>query len=104
VLDSHEGTPVCIPVKRWDAGPFEAQACGFGAVMTTGQLLRDVQERFSQPFTPLPGFGEDFSFCLRARALGVFPWCDPSIRVDHIGISLFNEQTYIACQEADTRA
>ena len=104
VLDCHEGTPICIPCKHWDDGPFEAQACGFGAVLTSVNLLRAVRDKFGQPFTPVQGFGEDFSFCLRARELGVMPWCDPSIRVDHIGISIFNEQTYQAVLEAESRA
>lgn len=99
-LEMHEGTPICIPAQHWDA-PFEAQACGFGAVITSVELLRKVQNRFPQPFTPIPGFSEDFSFCLRAREFGVFPWCDPSIRVDHIGISIFNEQTYLAVKERE---
>lgn len=94
VLDQHEGTPICIPFSHWGNEPFEAQACGFGAVMTSVELLKAVQERFGLPFTPIQGFGEDFSFCLRARELGVLPWCDPRIQVDHIGISIFNESTY----------
>ena len=102
-LEMHEGTPICIPFQHWPDEPFEAQACGFGAVLTSVDLLRRVKEKFPQPFTPIPGFSEDFSFCLRARAFGVFPWCDPAIKVDHIGVSIFNEQTYLAVKESESR-
>lgn len=101
VLDQHDGTPICIPFRQWGEAPFEAQACGFGAVLTSVDLLRQVMAQFPQPFTPIPGFSEDFSFCLRARAFGVFPWCDPRIKVDHIGISIFNDSTYRAVKEAE---
>lgn len=73
--------------------PFEVAACGFGAVMMTTDVIRRVAER-DFPFSPLPGFGEDFSFCLRARDLGTKIWCDPSIKVGHVGISIINEDTY----------
>ena len=99
-LDKHNDTPICIPFQHWPDEPFEAQACGFGAVLTSVDMLRQVRGQFPQPFTPIPGFSEDFSFCLRARAFGVFPWCDPAIKVDHIGVSIFNEQTWQAVQAA----
>lgn len=78
---------------------FEVAACGFGAVMMTTDVLRRVCER-DFPFSPLPGFGEDFSFCLRARELGTHIYCDPTIKIGHVGISIINEETFLTARGA----
>ena len=79
---------------------FEAAACGFGAVAMKTDVLKKVMAN-DFPFSPLPGFGEDFSFCLRARENGTRIFCDPTIRVGHIGISIINEDTYLQLKEAE---
>lgn len=73
---------------------FEIGGCGFGAVMMTAGLLRRVCMAYPQPFYPLLGFGEDFSFCLRARQLGFKLWCDSRVKVGHAGVSIINEDTW----------
>lgn len=75
----------------------EVAACGFGAVAMSTDVLKRVMER-DFAFSPLPGFGEDFSFCLRAREHGTHIWCDPNIKVGHVGISIINEETYNECK------
>lgn len=75
----------------------EVAACGFGAVAMTTDVLRRVAAR-DFAFSPLPGFGEDFSFCLRAREQGVHIYCDPTIKVGHVGVSIINEETYLECK------
>ena len=65
---------------------------GFGAVMMTTELLRAVRDRFGLPFSPMPGFGEDLSFCLRVEELGREIWCDSSIRLGHAGSAVFTEE------------
>ena len=62
---------------------FPVAGCGFGAVMMTTELLRRLQAAHGLPFTPLPGFGEDLSFCLRVQELGAEMWCDSSIKLGH---------------------
>ena len=49
---------------------FEVSACGFGGVMMTTTLIQKVIDEFGSPFTPILGFGEDLSFCMRARDVG----------------------------------
>jgi len=82
---------------------FEVEACGFGAVMTTGKLLRDVTEKYGLPFTPVMGYGEDIAFCFRARELGYKVWCDSSIELGHIGTKTYTvddrTQYPTACEE-----
>lgn len=65
--------------------PFEIVACGFGCVMMTTKLLRDVSETFGRPFSPLPGFGEDLSFCMRVSQMGRRMFCDPTLELGHVG-------------------
>ena len=73
---------------------FPVAGCGFGAVMMTVDLLQRVQERFGLPFSPILGFGEDLSFCLRVTELGGTVWCDSRIRPGHVGTAVYNEESY----------
>lgn len=73
---------------------FEIAACGFGAVLMTTALYSRVRARFRHPFQPMPGIGEDLSFCWRAAQAGEKLWCDSRARLDHIGKALFGEAEY----------
>lgn len=73
---------------------FEIAGCGFGAVMTTVQLLKDVYEAFGLPFSPTGGLGEDLSFCARAAELGRKMWCDSSIQLGHIGTKIYTREDW----------
>ena len=44
------------------------------------------------PFMPVGGFGEDLSFCLRAREAGLKLYCDSRVRCGHVGNVIFNEE------------
>lgn len=68
---------------------FEIAASGFGCVMMTVQLAKDIGEVFGHPFAPIPGFGEDLSFCMRASQMGRRMFCDPSVRLGHIGYKTY---------------
>lgn len=72
-------------------GLFEIEGCGFGAAMMTTDLIRSAGPL---PFFPADGFGEDLSFCRRAREAGATLYCDGRIRVDHIGTTLINESSW----------
>lgn len=71
---------------------FQIEGCGFGGVMMTVDLLKRVREKLGLPFYPSSGFGEDFSFCLRARQLGAKLWCDSSVKLGHVGYYEFSEK------------
>lgn len=81
---------------------FRVEACGFGACMTTVTLLRKVRDKYGLPFSPVAGFGEDLSFCLRARELGTELWCDSGIKVGHVGTSVYDEALYKRIREEQT--
>lgn len=90
-----EPIPRAQNYEDWPKGQiFPVAACGFGAVMMETEMLRKVRERFKLPFSPVLGFGEDLSFCMRCTELGETIWCDSRIRLGHVGVSLFDEALY----------
>ena len=64
---------------------FRVAGCGFGVVMMRTDVLRKITDKYHTVFSPLPHFGEDFSFCIRARECGYEIWCDPTIPIGHVG-------------------
>ena len=79
---------------------FEIQACGFGAVLVSVKLFRTILEKEGLPFSPLPGLGEDVSFCFRARQLGSKIYCDSRVKLQHLGLYPFGEEDLGYGQEA----
>ena len=79
-----------------DKPMFQVAASGFAAVMTTVDLLKRVQDKFGLPFSPVMGFGEDLTFCMRATDLGVPMWCDSRIKLGHIGQAVFDYNGWLA--------
>ena len=71
---------------------FEIAGAGMGCCMITVDLIKRVQQRFGVPFSPLIGFGEDLSFCRRAKDLGAHIWCDSSIKLKHCGKYMYTEK------------
>lgn len=96
-LDSSSGEPIprAVCFEDYPADTvFPVAACGFGAVMMETALLRRVRDRYKLPFSPVLGFGEDLSFCMRVTELGETIWCDSRIRLGHVGVALFDEAQY----------
>lgn len=75
---------------------FQVAASGLAAVMMTTSLIERVYNQFGLPFSPVPGFGEDLTFCMRASEVGAQLWCDSRIRLGHIGQTIFNYDTWAA--------
>lgn len=74
---------------------FEIAACGFGCVMMNMAAVRKIVDQFGKMlFMPVAGFGEDLSFCIRARNTGVRIWCDSRVKLGHVGEMVFNEEYY----------
>ena len=72
---------------------FEISACGFGAVMMTTDMIREVG-KLGLPFSPAVGFGEDLTFCRKAEGLGLKMYCDSGIKLGHIAQRIINESSY----------
>ena len=66
-------------------GLFKVGGCGFAGVLMSSDVLLSVQSKFGRMFDPMDGFGEDVSFCWRARQCGYDIWCDSAIEFGHVG-------------------
>ena len=103
----HEERAFPVPIADWfddyaRDSLFPVKACGFGCVMTTTDLLRRVQQKHGLPFSPVMGWGEDLSFCLRAADVGATLWCDSSIKLGHVGMAVYDEALYRAVSGSNT--
>lgn len=70
---------------------FEVAGCGFGCVLTSVPLLKEVWDRFGPAFAPLSWAGEDVAFCYRVKLLGEKIWCDSRISCGHVGTFVYHE-------------
>lgn len=75
---------------------FEIGGCGFGCVMVRTSVLLAMGLEKKNWFEPMGNFGEDLSFCLRARELGFKIWCDPTIKCGHVGQVIVDENVFKA--------
>lgn len=74
---------------------FMVDGCGFGAVMMEISMLKEMFDVYERPFDPMPGvLGEDLAFCYRAQQLGYELWCDPRIKLGHVGQFIYDERYY----------
>lgn len=71
-------------VTRTGCTLVEAVRTGFGCIL----IRRRVLERMSPPWfqNTIPGMGEDFAWCERARGLGFRIYIDEALDVGHLGI------------------
>lgn len=89
------GVPHADSITEWPHEVFEVGGCGFAVVMMNVELLKRMREEYKRLyFSPLPGFGEDLSFCIRCKELGVKIYCDPTIRIGHVGLAVYDENVY----------
>ena len=70
------------------------EAVGFGCCMTSTKLLKRVRDEVGLPFAPMPGFGEDLSFCWRVKQLNQPILLDTGIKCGHLGQKEFNESDF----------
>jgi hypothetical protein len=80
---------------------FEIAACGFAFVFTTTELIAKTYADNGLPFQPIGGFGEDMSFCIRARDSGYKLYCDPNCKIGHLGKMVVNENSYLSYANKD---
>lgn len=67
-------------------GRFKVGGCGFAGVLMSTDVLISVASKFEgRMFDPMDGFGEDVSFCWRARQCGYDIWADSEIELGHVG-------------------
>ena len=97
------GLPGESVVETYDDYPeeavFEVEACGMAAILMRTSVIREVFEKEKALFAPIPGYGEDVSFCLRARKAGFSVWCDSHIKVGHLAETIVTEDTFRAYRQ-----
>ena len=73
---------------------FPIDAAGLGVCLMKTEVLKLVFEQYGNPFSPLPGWGEDISFFIRAGELEAKMVCDSRLTVGHVMKSMVTEDTY----------
>jgi len=82
-------------------GRFKVGGCGFAGVLMSTDVLMSVASKFDgRMFDPMEGFGEDVSFCWRARQCGYDIWCDSEIEMGHVGNCIVT-RAYFEAYEAN---
>lgn len=71
--------------EEYPEEPFEVAGCGFACVLISTEILKAVQMKHKTCFLPEMQWGEDLTFCRRARAMGYRIFADPCVRLGHIG-------------------
>ena len=82
------------PVLDFDGRLTEVDSCGFGAVLMKTEVLERMFDEFKTCFQPILGYGEDLSFCVRAKKLGFKIYADPNINIGHIGKTVLAKDSF----------
>lgn len=99
-LDKMEHGASYTTIMSVSEGRFKVGGCGFAGVLMSTDVLLSVAARFGgRMFDPLEGFGEDVSFCWRARQCGYEIWCDSDIELGHIGSMVVTREFFEAYSE-----
>lgn len=74
---------------------FEIAGCGFGCVLMKTDMLIDMANEYGAVwFAPIGNIGEDCAFCIRARNMGYKLYCDPNVKLGHMGHNCITEGFY----------
>lgn len=99
-LDKMEHGASYTTIMSVPEGRFKVGGCGFAGVLMSTDVLLSVAARFGgRMFDPLEGFGEDVSFCWRARQCGYEIWCDSEIELGHVGSMIVTRKFFEAYSE-----
>lgn len=86
--------PTAEVVRDYGEGLIEIDGCGAAMMLIKTSVLTNMVKELGQVFDPLPGIGEDLSFCYRAGQLGHKLYCDTTVKAGHIGKTVITEHTY----------
>lgn len=95
--ETREWTDLPLPAETVKCG-----GVGFGCVLVRTDVLFEVAAKYKTWFEPMNGFGEDLSFCYRARQCGFDVLLDPTITCGHVGHIVVNEDFYKAYANGGT--
>ena len=91
-----EVSPIAVPYADYPKDTiFPVAGTGFGGVLMKAEIVKRVGDKFGLPFSPILGFGEDLSFCMRCKDLGIELYCDSRVKLGHVGLGTITEETYL---------
>lgn len=83
-----------VPCKEYERGLIEVEGCGMACCLIKTEVMLDIYKSGQYLFNPLPGYGEDLSFCLRARKLDHKIYADTTLQIGHLGHMICTEETW----------
>lgn len=89
------------PILDFGSRLIEVDSCGFAVLLMKTHILEEMFNKYNTCFQPVLGYGEDFSFCLRAKEMGYKIWADPNIEIGHIGKTVISKNAYRRIANAD---
>lgn len=85
------GIPSFVPIGKWesdadaDAALQPVDSAGAGCLMVRRKVFDRIREELKEePFDIIPPLGEDHSFFVRLKKLGISAWFDPRIEFPHL--------------------
>lgn len=95
-LSWDDGANIAEPYKDYPKDElFDIAGCGLACCLVKVDALKAVMDKYQcSPFEPLPGLGEDYSFCYRLAGCGIRMMCDSRVKFGHVGSFIFNESVY----------
>lgn len=86
---------ICEHVETLQDGLQEVEGVGTAFLLIKTKVLKDIIEKHNvYPFQPLHGYGEDLSFCIRARQCGYKIFVDNDLTIGHIGKVVVTSSAY----------
>ena len=81
-------------LEDFDAGLVQIEGCGLACCLIKTEVLKAIKKHSSSIFWPYFGYGEDLTFCIKARKENFEIWADTRIKVGHISQFIVLEDAY----------
>jgi GT2 family glycosyltransferase len=89
------------PLIEYERILTRVEGIGMGCTLINTKVFIDIYRNGTPCFQPVLGYGEDMSFCLRARHAGRGIYVDATLQAGHIGKMICTEDTFRKWQEVN---
>jgi hypothetical protein len=91
-----EGQEIICERGTLGEGVQEVEGVGTAFLLIKTEVFKDILEKYNTyPFQPISGYGEDLSFCVRARGCGYKIYIDHDLTIGHIGKKVYTKNDYV---------